>query len=149
MMIWNRRRLLWLGSGLPAVAALALACTMRSTSAPASGGPIIIGAPASATFAAAAGDQALQLAMTDNKFSPAQISGQAGRPITVTLMNRGQGIHNFSVVGQKDANGSEIRTAFLNPGQRLLVTFTIARPGTYQFQCDVHPGEMSGRLTVS
>ena len=28
------------------------------------------------------------------------------------------------------------------------VTFTINQPGSYRFQCDVHPDEMFGTLTV-
>lgn len=120
--------------------------TPAASAAPAA--PLIASVQASPPAVAATGGQTLQLTTTDNKFSATQLSAQAGKPITLTLTNKGQAIHNFSVVGQKDANGNDIKTALLNPGQTQAITFTLAKPGTYKFQCDVHPTEMTGTLAV-
>jgi len=49
---------------------------------------------------------------------------------------------------QKDASGKDIKTSLLDAGKSESLTFTITKPGNYNFQCDVHPTEMMGTLTV-
>jgi len=58
----------------------------------------------------------------------------------VTIDDQGQVMHNRDVAGVTKSN-------FLRHGQSQVVTFTAAR-GTYTFQCDVHPMEMTGVLVV-
>jgi plastocyanin len=85
---------------------------------------------------------------TDNKFDTAQITVNANEQTTVTLQNRGTAIHNWHVMGVQGQDGKEIETKLTPGGQSASVTFTITRPGTYTFQCDVHPNDMKGTLTV-
>jgi nitrite reductase (NO-forming) len=105
-------------------------------------------APVTATAAVPAAVQAMQQTTTDNKFSATQMTAQAGKPITLTVTNKGQAIHNWNLVGQTGAEGTAIKTGLLNPGETQTITFTMTKPGTYSFQCDVHPAEMKGTLTV-
>ena len=93
---------------------------------------------------------------TDNKFSTTDIVVPAGQPITVNVDNKGQATHNWDVLGSdgkttlKDASGKDVVTSpqLLTPGATSAVTFTISKPGTYDFRCDVHPTEMTGKLYV-
>ena len=91
---------------------------------------------------------ALTEVTTDNKFSKTTYNVPSGQAITLTQDNKGQAIHNWHVLNEKDASGKDITTPLTNPGQNSSVTFTISRPGSYKFQCDVHPTEMFGTLNV-
>ena len=73
---------------------------------------------------------------------------QAGQPVELTLTNNGQAIHNWHLLNVKDKDGKDILTPLVNPGQSATIDFTIATPGAYHFQCDVHPTEMTGTLVV-
>jgi len=72
----------------------------------------------------------------------------AGQPVTVTLNNRGQAIHNWHVLNLKDREGKDITTKLLSGGQSETITFTVTQTGTFEFLCDVHPVEMRGTLFV-
>jgi len=85
---------------------------------------------------------------TDDKFSRTTFISPAGQSVTLTQTNKGSAIHNWHVLDQKDNSGKDITTALTNPGQTNTVTFTISTPGTYKFQCDVHPTEMFGTLKI-
>jgi plastocyanin len=85
---------------------------------------------------------------TDNKFSSTSLTAKAGTAATLTLQNKGSNPHNWHLLDVKNADGSDIKTKILNPGETDSIQFTIDKPGTYNFQCDVHPAEMKGTLTV-
>lgn len=85
---------------------------------------------------------------TDDKYSKTSFNVPAGQAITLTQTNDGSAIHNWHVLDAKDDSGSTITTQLTQPGQKSTVTFTISAPGTYHFQCDVHPTEMTGTITV-
>ena len=97
-------------------------------------------APAAPPPPAPATSQAVTLNLGDNFFSTKEFTVPAGVPITVTINNQGQALHNW------DVNGV-VKSTFVQHGQSQTVTFTAA-PGTYTFQCDVHPKEMTGTLVV-
>ncbi len=85
---------------------------------------------------------------TDNKFDKTELTVQANQPVTLTLENRGQAIHNWHALNVKDKDGKEIATNLLTGGQSQTITFVITQTGTFDYQCDVHPTEMRGKLTV-
>ena len=91
---------------------------------------------------------AATIVSTDNKFDTTKLTVPANQPVTVTLQNKGQAIHNWRVLTVKDTAGKDIATQLLPGGQSEAVTFTLAAAGTYAFQCDTHPAEMKGSLTV-
>ncbi|HLZ72705.1 MAG TPA: cupredoxin domain-containing protein [Dehalococcoidia bacterium] len=95
-----------------------------------------------------AGAQALTETATDNKYSETQFTVKANQPVALTLKNEGQAVHNWHLLDATDAGGKEIKGALLDPGKSETLDFTIAKPGTYHFQCDVHPTEMKGTLVV-
>ncbi|MGH2600895.1 MAG: cupredoxin domain-containing protein, partial [Dehalococcoidia bacterium] len=86
---------------------------------------------------------------TDNKFSQTQLSANANEQTSLTLRNDGSAIHNWHVTGVTGANGQPIQTTLLPGGQSETIQFTIGQAGTYNFLCDVHPTEMTGRITVN
>ncbi len=91
---------------------------------------------------------AIVITATDNKFDKTELTVRANQPVTLTLQNQGQAIHNWHVLNVKDKDGKDITTNLLPAGQSQTITFTIAQTGTFDYQCDVHPTEMRGKLTV-
>jgi len=107
--------------------------------------PTVPGSPAAN---AGAGNTTLTEQTTDNKFSQTKFSVPAGKPVQMTVSNKGTAVHNWHVLNVKDANGSDIKTDLLDGGKSAQLSFTITKAGTYNFQCDVHPTEMKGTITV-
>lgn len=105
-------------------------------------------APRANVGSPAAGATALTETATDNKYSDTKYTVKAGTPVTLTVQNKGQAVHNWHLLDAKDDSGKEIKTDLDEPGKTSSVTFTISKPGTYKFQCDVHPSDMTGTLTV-
>lgn len=85
---------------------------------------------------------------TDNQFSATSLTFAAGAPITINLKNNGQAVHNFFILDSKDASGNDIKSKNLAPGDADALTFTINQPGTYHFQCQFHPTQMTGTITI-
>ena len=108
-----------------------------------------VGTPApTATPTPPAAATSWTIVATDNKFDITAITIPAGQPVTVTLNNRGQAIHNWHVLNLKDREGKDITTKLLSGGQSETITFTVTQTGTFEFLCDVHPVEMRGTLFV-
>jgi plastocyanin len=74
------------------------------------------------------------------RFDPATLTVEAGRPVHLTLRNTGQATHDFSL-SQGVARPVK---AVARGGETASVTFTITRPGTYQFVCDQLGHSMAG-----
>lgn len=98
------------------------------------------------THAAAA--TTLEVAGTDNKFSPKELTAKAGEATTIKFANQGAAIHNLRIAGLPGAGGKDAQTALLPGGQSGSVTFTPEKAGNYKVVCDVHPVEMTGTLVV-
>jgi plastocyanin len=140
---------------LPSLMLLAAACSSsnnKSNAAPANNAAApanpVSSSGQSSPATGAGGAQAIAETMTDNKFSATTFTVKANQPVTITAANTGTAIHNWALIGQKDASGKDIKTSLLEAGKSESVTFTITKPGQYKFQCDVHPAEMVGTLTV-
>ncbi len=116
------------------------------------------GSPAATT----APGGALTLNMGDNFF---ELNGQkaptvqvpAGKEVTIDLTNKGIATHNMHVDGTSDSydvpfcdkgKGTACSVPnIIGPGQTAKITFTL-QPGTYNFRCDFHLLEMTGKLEV-
>ncbi len=135
-------------SGTPSTGNAATVPTQQSAAGgrPENGVTSAIGSPAAA--GSNAGGNTATETMTDNKFSQTTINVAAGKPFQLTASNKGTALHNFHVLNVKDDNGSEIKTDLLDAGKSASITFTISKKGTYDFQCDVHPADMKGKLVV-
>jgi plastocyanin len=105
-------------------------------------------APTSGSGSSAASGTILTEIATDNKFSQTNYTIKAGQEYLLNFQNSGQAIHNWDVTGTKGADGKQITVPLTDPGKTSTVTFRIDKPGTYHFQCDVHPDEMKGTITV-
>jgi plastocyanin len=84
----------------------------------------------------------------DNVFSVDSFAIVAGQPYTLTLTNTGDAVHNWHIIDARDKRGREIATDLIEGHKSTSVTFVVARPGSYAFQCDVHPDTMKGTLIV-
>lgn len=91
--------------------------------------------PASAQTAQVDGTNAL-------KFAPSVVQAKVGS-LTLTFANTGQVPHNL--VFDDSALG---RTSTVDGGSKQVLTLTLAKAGTYAFQCTFHPG-MTGKVVVS
>ena len=74
-------------------------------------------------------------------------------PITVDLTNAGSQIHNMRTAGDDGEYGTD-DDAISDPdtisgGGDGTLTFSFAQPGTYPYQCEFHPDDMKGEITVT
>jgi plastocyanin len=77
----------------------------------------------------------------DVRFDLERIVVPAGEEVTVTVVNREEGIgHNLSVALPDDEAGTEVEAG---PVQQTL-RFTVPEPGEYDFVCDPHAATMEG-----
>jgi plastocyanin len=108
------------------------------------------GSSGSSSNVAAVGTPALSFneTMTDNKFSVTSMTSKAGQQVTINVKNNGNAIHNFHITDVKDASGKDIKDNQVDAGKSDVLTFTVSKPGTYHFQCDFHPADMKGTITL-
>lgn len=71
-------------------------------------------------------------------FRPAGITVAPGTAVTWT--NSDQFSHTVRLIGTGEVIG------MAKPGETL--TYTFARPGTYEYDCSLHPQNMKGTVTV-
>ena len=117
-------------------------------------GQVIRRAPAqpSPTTTPASGVQAQtswEVIATDNAFDKTQLVVPAGQEFTITMVNRGQAPHNVHIF--ESQGGPSIAATdpiLITGGQSGTLRTTIGRPGSYYYQCDYHPAEMTGTLVV-
>jgi len=79
-------------------------------------------------------------------FDTGCLAAQGGAPFDIDFDNRDEGIaHNVSIY----ANGSSVFTGKIVTGP-VAITYRVGAlsPGTYVFQCDVHPSQMVGQFVV-
>jgi plastocyanin len=75
------------------------------------------------------------------RFAPAAITVRAGT--TVTWTNDDHFTHSVQFLD----GGLPSSPLLMQPGQT--TTFTFAQPGTYHYQCHIHPQDMRGSVTVT
>lgn len=135
------------GAASPVATSQVAPTTVAPTTAPSA--PAATGA--SPAVGAASGPQTVTEVTTDNKFSVTAISAKVGQPLTVTVQNKGAAIHNWALsdaAGKAAATGTTAEP-LVQPGQTDSITLTFTKAGTFDFQCQVHPTEMTGKVTVA
>ncbi len=113
--------------------------------------------PAASTLAGG-GPASLELSMGDNFFDQngthnPTLEVTAGAPIEIKLTNHGSAVHNMRIAGEDDQyNTSDDAVSdpnLVNAGQSAVLKFTAPKKaGTYRYQCDFHPAESKGEITV-
>ena len=157
-----------IGTLLAAVALAAAACGGGGYSSGSSSGssPAATAPQASQTGAAAAGQMTPAGAVAGQEATPSAASAgitviamnmsfdktslqaSAGE-VTFTLDNQDGIAHDLHVFKGSDASGQSVGMTPIEAGP-VENSFTAQlQPGTYYYQCDVHPTEMHGMLTVS
>jgi plastocyanin len=99
----------------------------------------------------------IELSASKMAFNQSTITVPAGSSVIVNLHNQETagssqvtGIaHNFAVYDSPAAKTTIFKGDIITGGQNTTYRFTApAKPGTYFFRCDVHPGIMTGQFIV-
>ncbi|MBF6600334.1 MAG: cupredoxin domain-containing protein [Dehalococcoidia bacterium] len=107
------------------------------------------GATAASTGAGANGSTLLALRAENISFDKTSLTAPAGA-VTIALNNQDTGVaHNIHLYRGSDASGASLgmTDVAIGPGTQELKA--VLMPGTYFYECDVHPGQMKGTITVS
>ena len=84
----------------------------------------------------------------DERFEPEQLDAPAGA-ITLTFDNQDADIlHNIRFYEGADADGRFVRKTDLERGPEVQTLELNLEPGTYFYDCEVHPASMTGTLLV-
>ena len=76
----------------------------------------------------------------------------AGSKVTLSLINSGTAIHNMLTTGPdgkfQTADDQVSNPLTVNGGGTGTLEISFDKPGTYQYQCQFHPIDMKGDITV-
>ena len=118
------------------------------------GGPAVSETPVeSPTTGPTDGGGAIAVSMGDNFFDPTEISVASGASVTFDITNNGTAIHNMRIAGP-DGSYTSSDSAVSDPqlvtgGQTATLEWDAPSvPGEILFQCDFHPTDMKGTITV-
>ena len=106
------------------------------------------GTSATETPGTATGEIPSEISITAENisFDKASLTIKAGVATTITMTNKDSIAHNFHVMaGSVD---EAITPPFTAADSPQTLTVTIDTPGSYTFQCDVHPTTMNGTIEV-
>jgi plastocyanin len=92
-------------------------------------------------------DGAVEINADDLAFDASTIEAPAGEEFTVTLNNLESQPHNFAVYREEGGEKIVAGDIITGPDATVDVTVPALEPGTYFFQCDVHP-DMNGSIVV-
>jgi plastocyanin len=95
----------------------------------------------------------IAMSMRDNLFDPRDLLVAAGAAVTFDITNDGAAVHNMHIAGPGGDYGGEGSVVSdpetVNGGDTATLSWTApAEPGEVDFQCDFHPGQMAGVITV-
>jgi plastocyanin len=107
-------------------------------------------APGNASSNATGAATTIELTAQNVGFDKSTITVPAGAQITVNFHNKDSGIsHYFAVYDSSAMKTTIFRGAIVTGPTDTTYTFTApTTPGTYYFQCDVHPTIMNGNFVV-
>ena len=120
-----------------------------SSATPAAGSPSASGAASPAP----GGGGNLTITMTDNKFDPTSLTATVGSDVTITATNKGTAIHNLRIAGPdgkfNTSDDAVSDPALVSGGGTATVKWKApSSAGDILFQCDFHPTDMKGTISV-
>jgi len=99
---------------------------------------------ATAQSAAGGAQGTNQIEMVDIAFNPKELTIPANQDVTITLVNNGAALHNFSITDHKNDGLQNLNISVnVDPGQTQTVTIN-APAGDYYFFCNVPGHEAAG-----
>jgi uncharacterized cupredoxin-like copper-binding protein len=88
----------------------------------------------------------------DAYFEPMRLTGPAGEAIEIVIENTGSLSHNLTVAGVDDEYDTSddwvSRPELIEPGDTGSLVIKLDDPGTYRFQCSLHPQQQFGELVL-
>jgi hypothetical protein len=102
------------------------------------------------TPGAAAPSATLSIIAQGTAWDTTTLVGIAGVPLTLNYDNRDTGVaHNINIFNGADATAESIVSSEIATGpETLTLNFGPLEVGDYFYQCDVHPVQMAGTLSV-
>jgi plastocyanin len=91
-------------------------------------------------------DGAVEITAADLAFDTTTIEATAGEDFTITLVNDDSAPHNISLYSEEGGDQIVLGDT-AEAGQTVTVDVSALEPGTYYFQCDIHP-DMNGSVVV-
>ncbi len=93
------------------------------------------------TVVAADSSQVVTVTASNWKFTPAEITVHAGKPVTLQLSSS-EGVHGFA------SSDFGIASTIIAPGSTKTVKFTPSKVGTYTIHCSVMCGQGHSNMTL-
>jgi len=92
----------------------------------------------------------VEVALTDNAFTPSTIEVDGGEEFRIRLVNEGRFVHNMRIAGPDGEfeTDDDILSDDVLPGDTVDLVGTLDEPGTYAIRCDFHPVEHTGVIQV-
>ena len=91
----------------------------------------------------------VQIGAENTAFSREEITLTADTEVEIRFDNNDRNVqHNISILGQ-DPSRPVFRGQIVTGVATVTYTFHAPGPGEYNFQCDVHPGQMKGKVKVA
>ena len=117
--------------------------TQAPGASPTAAGPAATGTPA-------AGATEITIVAAALGFNQGSFEVTAGQPFTITLDNQDDVSHDLHIYIEQGGDSIAVTDPDrVSPGSKGTLTTTITEPGEYYFQCDFHPQQMNGTLTVN
>ena len=92
-------------------------------------------------------DGVVELSAADLAFDASVIQAPAGEAFTIRLTNNDSAPHNVTVYVAEGGDRIGEEGATINEGETTELAVEALEPGTYYFQCDIHP-DMNGSVVV-
>lgn len=111
-------------------------------------------ATATATAAGGGGGTApaegeeIEIVMTDNVFTPSDLTIPVNTTVKIKVKNEGSAIHNMHILSSETEGKDFTSNPLVNPGEDDEFEVTFTKTGVVNFQCDFHLPDMVGTITV-
>ena len=90
----------------------------------------------------------LTITAKDISYDKTNLSAPAGE-VTITFDNQDPTPHNLDILSGPNPGGESLGKTQIKTGPATSTLSVTLQPGKYYYQCDVHPGQMHGILTVT